>query len=94
MGGRKWPPFLTGSDSQAACGIGNLRTISELVATVNYISIDRGPFPETTHGLVVLPLSALHARGPYSLHNLLLGLLVHTVVIGSPVSYSVRRFAK
>ena len=44
--------------------------------------------------LVVLPLSALHARGPYKLHDLILGLLVHMVVIGLPISYSVRRFTK
>lgn len=44
--------------------------------------------------LVVLPLSALHAKGPYSLHDLLLGLVVHMVVIGLPISFSVRRFAK
>jgi hypothetical protein len=44
--------------------------------------------------LVVLPLSALHSRGPYSLHDLILGLAVHMVVIGVPISFSVRRFAK
>jgi hypothetical protein len=44
--------------------------------------------------LVVLPLSALHARGPYTLHDLILGLTVHMVIIGLPISYSVRRFAK
>jgi Na+/alanine symporter len=44
--------------------------------------------------LVVLPLSALRARGPYTLHDLILGLLVHMVVIGLPISFSVRRFAK
>jgi Na+/alanine symporter len=44
--------------------------------------------------LVVLPLSAHHARGPYKLHDLILGLLVHMVVIGLPISFSVRRFAK
>jgi len=44
--------------------------------------------------LVVLPLSALHSRGPYELHDLILGLLVHMVVIGLPISFSVRRFAK
>ena len=44
--------------------------------------------------LVVLPLSALHARGPYSLHDLILGLTVHMVVIGLPIAFSVRRFAK
>jgi hypothetical protein len=44
--------------------------------------------------LVVLPLSALHARGPFKLDDLILGLVVHMVVIGLPISYSVRRFAK
>jgi len=44
--------------------------------------------------LIVLPLSALHARGPYQLDDLIQGLLVHMVVVGLPISYSVRRFAK
>jgi hypothetical protein len=44
--------------------------------------------------LVVLPLSALHSKGPYKLQDLLLGLSVHMVVIGLPVSFSVRRFGK
>ena len=44
--------------------------------------------------LVVLPLSALHASGPFRLHDLLLGLAVHMVVIGLPISFSVRRFEK
>ena len=44
--------------------------------------------------LVVLPLSALHAQGSYELHDLLLGLGVHMVVIGLPVAYSVRRFGR
>src|SRR6266851_7317111 len=44
--------------------------------------------------LIVLPLSALHAAGPFKLHDLILGLLVHMVVIGLPISFSVRRFAK
>ena len=44
--------------------------------------------------LVVLPLSALHARGPYSLHDLIQGLLVHMVVVGLPIAFSVRRFAR
>ena len=42
--------------------------------------------------LIVLPLSALHAKGPYKLHDLILGLVVHMVVIGLPISFSVRRF--
>lgn len=48
---------------------------------------------ENVMNLVVLPLSALHARGPYDLHDLILGLLVHMVVIGLPIAYSVHRFS-
>jgi hypothetical protein len=43
--------------------------------------------------LIVLPLSALHARGPYSLRSLIQGLLIHMVLVGLPISYSVRWFA-
>jgi hypothetical protein len=44
--------------------------------------------------LVVLPLSALQARGPFTLHDLILGLVVHMVLVGLPISFSVRRFAR
>jgi Na+/alanine symporter len=53
-----------------------------------------GAAVEEVMRLVVLPLSALHARGPYKLHDLILGLLVHMVVVGLPISFSVWRFAK
>lgn len=43
---------------------------------------------------VVLPLSALHAHGPYKYNDLVLGLAVHMMVVGLPISYSVRRFAR
>jgi len=43
--------------------------------------------------LIVLPLSALHAKGPFKLYDLILGLVVHSIVIGLPISFSVRRFA-
>lgn len=49
---------------------------------------------ENVMNLIVSPLSALHARGPYRLHDLILGLAVHAVTIGLPVSYSVRKFAR
>src|SRR5690349_15956620 len=49
---------------------------------------------ELVMSYVVLPLSALHAKGPYNLHDVLLGLLVHMVVVGLPISFSIRRFAK
>jgi hypothetical protein len=44
--------------------------------------------------LVVLPLSALHARGPYQYHDLVLGLVVHMVLVGLPISFSVQRFGR
>src|SRR5882757_8088864 len=47
---------------------------------------------EEVMNLIVLPVSALHARGPYSLRDLILGLLVHMVVVGLPISFSVRRW--
>ena len=53
-----------------------------------------GAAVEEVMNLIVLPLSALRARGPYTLHDLILGLLVHMVVVGLPISFSVRRFAK
>lgn len=53
-----------------------------------------GAAVEEVMSLVVLPLSALHARGPYELHDLIQGLLVHMVVVGLPISYSTRRFAR
>lgn len=43
--------------------------------------------------LIVLPLSALHSRGPYELKDLLMGLGVHMIVVGLPIAYSVRRFS-
>jgi hypothetical protein len=51
-----------------------------------------GAAVELVMNLVVLPLSALHSRGPYQLYDLILGLLVHMVVIGLPVAFSIRRF--
>jgi hypothetical protein len=53
-----------------------------------------GAAVENVMNLVVLPLSALHARGPYRLYDLILGLVVHMVVVGLPIAFSVRRFAK
>ena len=44
--------------------------------------------------LVVLPLSALHAKGPYRLAGLIQGLLVHMTIIGLPIALSVKRFSK
>jgi hypothetical protein len=53
-----------------------------------------GAAVEVVMGYIVLPLSALQARGPYELRDILQGLLVHMVVVGLPIAYSIRRFAK
>jgi hypothetical protein len=37
--------------------------------------------------LIVLPLSAYHSRGPYALHALLQGLIVHMLLIGLPIAF-------
>lgn len=52
-----------------------------------------GAAVELVMRLVVLPLSALHARGPFTLHDVIQGLLVHMVVVGLPIAYSVRFLA-
>src|SRR5450755_2292373 len=49
---------------------------------------------EVVMTLVVLPLSALHAMGPYTYHDLVSGFLVHMVVVGLPISFSIWRFAR
>jgi len=43
--------------------------------------------------LVVLPLSALHFRGPYQLRGLIQGVLVHMLLVGLPISFSLHKFA-
>jgi hypothetical protein len=49
---------------------------------------------DLTMSLIVLPLSALHATGPYQYRGLVQGLLVHMVLVGLPISFSVRRFGQ
>jgi len=44
--------------------------------------------------LIVLPLSAIHFKGPYTLRGLIQGLLIHMICIGLPISFSVRQFSK
>jgi len=43
--------------------------------------------------LIVLPLSGLHAAGPFKLYGLLQGLLVHMFLIGLPIAVSLRRLS-
>lgn len=44
--------------------------------------------------LVVLPLSALHARDPVALVETIRGLLIHMFCVGLPISFAVRRYSK
>ena len=53
-----------------------------------------GAAVELVMRLVVLPLSALHAKGPYTYQELVLGLFVHMVIVGLPISFSAWRFAR
>ena len=43
--------------------------------------------------LIVLPLCAYHAVGPYQLRDLVQGLLVHMLIIGLPISFALRRLS-
>jgi hypothetical protein len=49
---------------------------------------------ELTMSYIVLPLSALHVRGPFELKDILLGLGVHMVIVGLPIAGCVRRFGE
>ena len=44
--------------------------------------------------LIVLPISGLHAAGPYQLRGLIQGIVVHMLIIGLPISASLRIFSK
>jgi hypothetical protein len=80
--------------SAAAVYYAASRTLGFLKQHALVCGLFYGAAVEQVMNLVVLPLSALHARGPYTLHDLIQGLLVHMVVVGLPISFSVRRFAK
>lgn len=43
--------------------------------------------------LIVLPLSGLHAVGPYHLRQLIQGILVHMFLIGVPIAFCLRKFS-
>ena len=49
---------------------------------------------ECVMSYIVLQLSALHATGPYDLHDVLLGLGVHMITIGLPIALTVSWRAK
>jgi hypothetical protein len=43
--------------------------------------------------LVVLPLCALHAAGPFQLRGLVQGVVVHMLIIGLPISFSLHKLS-
>jgi hypothetical protein len=49
---------------------------------------------EAVMSYIVLPLSALHSRGPYELTDILSGFGMHMLVIGLPIAYLIRRFSR
>ena len=44
--------------------------------------------------LVVLPLCAYHYMGPYQYRGLVQGILVHMLIIGLPISFSLNRLGR
>ncbi len=108
-GGLLGPKAFQGGTGTYALGVGLHFFIATSVTTIYYAVSRRlrflvehplicglffGAAVEDVMRFVVLPLSGLHARGPYELHDLILGLTVHMVIIGLPVAYSVRRFGR
>ncbi|HEY9127313.1 MAG TPA: hypothetical protein VIM62_09320 [Acidobacteriaceae bacterium] len=107
-GGLLGPSALHGGAGVYALGVLLHYFIALSAAAVYYAASRRLPFlveyplicglffgaaVEDTMNLIVLPLSALHAKGPYELKDLLLGLVVHMIVIGLPTAYSTRHFS-
>jgi hypothetical protein len=84
--------FIAGS--AAAVYYGASRRLGFLTEHPWVCGLFFGAAVEDVMTLIVLPLSALHDRGPYQLHDLIQGLAVHMVVIGLPISFTVRRFAR
>jgi hypothetical protein len=80
--------------SAAAIYYGASRRLTYLRESWIVCGLFFGAAVEEIMRLVVLPLSALHAHGPYQLKDLIMGLAVHMVVIGLPIAFSVRKFGK
>jgi hypothetical protein len=80
--------------SAAAIYYGASRKLRFLIEHPLVCGLFFGVAVEDVMSFIVLPLSALHARGPYQLRDLILGLAVHMVVVGLPISFSVRRFGQ
>lgn len=82
------------ASTAAAVYYGASRTLRFLVEHPLVCGLFYGIAVELVMNLIVLPLSALHAAGPYTLRDLILGLVVHMFTVGLPISYSIRQFAR
>jgi len=80
--------------SGAAIYVGVSRKLGFLTEHPLVCGLFFGAAVELVMRLVVLPLSALHAKGPYTYQDLVLGLSVHMVIVGLPISFSAWRFAR
>ena len=88
------PPPLFIALSAAAIYYAVSRKLSFLVEHALICGLFFGAAVELVMTLIVLPLSALHASGPYQYRALVLGLVVHMFLVGLPISFSVQRFAR
>jgi hypothetical protein len=80
--------------SATAIYYGASRRLNFLVEHPVVCGLFYGIAVELVMSFIVLPLSALHAKGPYELHDVIQGLGVHMVVVGLPIAFCVRRFAR
>ena len=82
------------ASSATAIYYGASRKLTFLIEHPIVCGLFYGIAVELVMSYVVLPLSALHARGPFELHDIILGIVVHMFTVGLPISLSVRRFAR
>jgi hypothetical protein len=80
--------------SAAAIYFAASRKLGFLIQHALVCGLFYGVAVELVMRLIVLPLSALHAVGPYGYRDLVEGLLMHMIVVGLPISFSVQWFAK
>ena len=73
-----------------ACYYASSRRVKSLTENPLVCGLVYGACVELVMSYAVLPLSALHATGPFTLHDVLQGILVHMVTVGVPIAYSVR----
>jgi hypothetical protein len=80
--------------SAAAIYFGASRKLQFLIEYPLVCGLFFGAAVELVMRLIVLPLSALHASGPYQYRDVVQGLVVHMFVVGLPIAFSIRWFMK